>query len=419
MNSIADFTPEIQQRMSSFATWLGRNGFSRPETKNIRCLLQGMLTQHDVRLSVLSRSLKERISPKKTWERLRRTLDRDGLSERLTAAHSRRHRSAIRKKRYCIIDLSDIQKQYARKMEGLERVRDGDRSRPGHAEIGNGYWWLNAVMADGAGFVPVYSEVYSLGHEGREHTGENTKLLAAVRTVAAVHPDAIYVLDRGGDRGTILDSMSTGRRRFIIRGQGQRSLRLHRDSTKSTNIETIARRVRLTRRYRSSRGEVFDVGIRRVYYRKMSLWLVVSKRRKGGLSWYLTNVPGSRACVMDTVLEGYGLRWRVEEYHRQVKQDYRLENIRLRNYAAIKNMVALVMLATSFCARLPEHLLIKLMAVAGRLPRRKIGDIPAYPYYMIVGAVAAALALAVKRRTKPLRERKRDYLQMSLPLQAF
>jgi hypothetical protein len=405
--------------MSGFVTWFGPHGFRRPEVKNIRCLLQGMLTKHDVRLSVLSRTLGEVISPKKTWERLRRTLGSVGLYDRLLAAHGKKHRSAIRKKRYCIIDLSDIQKQYAEKMEGLGRVRDGDRSTPEHAEIGNGYWWLNAVMADSVGLVPVYSEVYSIGHEGRERTSENTKLLAAVRTVDEVHPDAIYVFDRGGDRGKLLDSMCEGERQFIIRGQAQRSLRLHRDSTKRTNIEVIARRVRLTRRYRSSRGEVFDVGIRRVYYEKMSLWLVVSKRRKGGLSWYLTNVLGSRAQVMDTVLEGYGLRWRVEEYHRQVKQDYRLEDIRLRSYTAIKNMVALVMLATSFCARLPEHLVVKLLAAARQLPRKKISDIPAYPYYMIVGAVAAVLAVAVKRRTKPLRERKRNYFQLSLPLHAF
>ena len=416
MNSIADFAPEIQQRMSGFVTWLGQHGFSRPEVKNIRCLLQGMLTKHNVHVSVLSRTLGEEISPKKTWERLRRTLGGEGLSDRLLAAHARRQRNAIRKKRYCIIDLSDIQKQYAKKMEGLGRVRDGDRSTREHAEIGNGYWWLNAVMADDAGLVPVYSEVYSID---RERTSENTKLLAHVRTVDAVHPDAVYVLDRGGDRAMLLDSMCAAGRRFIIRGQAQRSLRLHRSSDKSTNIKTIARRIRLNRRYRSSRGETFDVGIRRVYYGKTPLWLVASKRHRGGLSWYLTNVPGSRARVMDTVLEGYGLRWRVEEYHRQVKQDYRLEDIRLRSYTAIKNMVVLIMLATSFCARLPRHLAVRLLALAGRLPRRRIGDIPAYPYYMIVGAVAAVLVLAVKRRTKPLRIRKRDYFQLSLPLLAF
>ncbi len=419
MGSIQELTPEIQQRMSKFVRWLGCNGFSRPEVKNLWCLLHGMLACRDVRLSVLVRSLGECISPKKTWERLRRNLGRPELGERLMEAHTRRHRTAIRQKRYCIIDLSDIQKPCAKKMEGLGRVRDGDKSTPKRPEIGNGYWWLNAVMADDEGIVPVYSEVYGIDHEGRQLTSENTKILSAVRASAAVHPEAVFVFDRGGDRSVILDSMLSTGRRFIIRGQAQRSLRKRCDSSRGENIEAIARRVRLTRRYRSSRGEWFDVGIRRVYYGNNPLWLVVSKRRRDGLSWYMTNEDGSRVTVMNTVMEGYGLRWRIEEYHRQIKQDYRLESIRLRSYTAIKNMAVLVMLAASFCALLPASLVIKLLAATGRLSRRRLYDIPAYPYYMIGGAVAAVLAVAVKRRTKPLRVRKRNYLQISLHLYAF
>lgn len=147
------------------------------------------------------------------------------------------------------------------------------------------------------------------------------------------------------------------------------------------------------------------------------MWLVVSHRCRGGLSWYLTTVGGTRKEIMTTVMEAYGLRWCVEEYHRQIKQDYSLEKICLRNYTAIKNMGVLVMLAASFCACLPDHLVNKLIMAAHLLPRKKLQDIPDYPLYMIVAAVAFALTMAVKRRPKPLRIRKRDYFQLSLPLE--
>jgi hypothetical protein len=153
-----------------------------------------------------------------------------------------------------------------------------------------------------------------------------------------------------------------------------------------------------------------------VYYEGTLLWLVVSRRRRGGLSWYLTNVEGTRREVMDTVLEAYGLRWRVEEYHRQIKQDYGLESLCLRKYSAIKNMGVLVALAASFCARLPENLVIKMLLAANMLPRKRLSDIPSYPLYMIVAAVALILETAAKRRYKPLRFRKRDYFQLSLGL---
>lgn len=420
MRSITDLAPDIQKRISGFVRFISGEPFSRPEVKNISCLLSAMLRKHDVHVSVLSRSLGEKISPKKTEERLHNTLRRESLGRRLLDAVRSKNRSAIRAKRYCIIDLSDIQKPYATKMEGLERVRDGDKSQREAAVIGNGLYWINGVMADDSGILPVYSEIYGIACEGREHVSENTKILAVTDLVHEVHPEAIYVLDRGGDRSCILDALIEDKKQFVIRGQAQRSLMLHKDSGKLTNIEDIAKNTRTSQAYKSLRnGECFDMGIRRVYYGKTPLWLVVSRRRRGGLSWYLTNVDGTRVGIMNSVMEAYGLRWRVEEYHRQIKQDYNLEKICLRNYNAIKNMGVLVLLAASLLACLPKTLLIQMLAVTNMLPRKSIRDIPDYPYYMITAAVAGVLSQTQKRRPKPLRMRKRDYFQLNLDLRGF
>ena len=166
---------------------------------------------------------------------------------------------------------------------------------------------------------------------------------------------------------------------------------------------------------------MFSVGMRRVYLDDTPLWLVVSRRQRSAdaLSWYLTNVQGSRNAVMMTALDAYGLRWRIEEYHRQIKQDYHLEEICLRKYNTIKNMGVIVMLAASFCARLPENLVIKLLILSNLLPRKRLSDIPSYQYYMITAAVARAMEFAHKRRCKPLRIRKRDYFQLNLDLKGF
>ena len=115
-------------------------------------------------------------------------------------------------------------------------------------------------------------------------------------------------------------------------------------------------------------------------------------------------------------MEAYGLSWRVEEYHRQIKQDYKFEQICLHKYSAIKNMCAIAILAGSFCAWLPKNLVIKLLVLTKQLPRMRLRDIPKYLYYMITAAVAKAMEHVVKRRPKPLRIRKRDYLQLNLNL---
>jgi len=421
MKSIQDFAPEIQQRLSGFVRYLTMNGFSRPEVKNVGALLSGILKRPTVQVSGISRMLEEEIAPKKTEERLHRNLRREGLGLRLLEANAGKHGGTIRRMRYCIIDTSDIQKPYSKKMDGLSVVRDGDKSGRGEVVTGEGLHWINGVMADGADIVPVYSEIYGLEHEVQDRVSENTKILGIMNLVRKIHPDAIYVLDRGGDRSVLMDDCIKYEMQFVIRCQSLRSLGLHRDSGHLTNIKKIAKRVRTEHAYRSVRnGEWYDVGIKRVYYGETPLWLVVSRRRRhGGLSWYLTNVKDSRTVVMNTVMEAYGLRWRVEEYHRQIKQDYGLESLCLRKYAAIKNMAVLVMLAAALCAMLPRELVIKMVTAAHRLPRNRLRDIPLYAMYMIVAAVAWALETTVRRPPPPLRIRKRIHFQLMLPFPAL
>jgi len=57
--------------------------------------------------------------------------------------------------------------------------------------------------------------------------------------------------------------------------------------------------------------------------------------------------------------------------------------------------------------------------MAGRLPRRRLSDMSAYPLYMIVAAVALVLETTVKRRPKPLRIRKREFCQLTLNFRTF
>ncbi|MHB9027213.1 MAG: hypothetical protein ACYC9O_00440 [Candidatus Latescibacterota bacterium] len=152
-----------------------------------------------------------------------------------------------------------------------------------------------------------------------------------------------------------------------------------------------------------------------------ALWLVASRREEepNALSWYLTNTGGSRKQVMDTAMEGYGYRWKVEEYHRQLKQDYALESMCLREYEALKNLTVLVVIAAAFVMRLPQNLAIKLMAAARRLPHNRLSDVPNYQFYMLSAAVAWVLTACRKLPPKALHLRKRDYFQLSLPLPPF
>ena len=161
---------------------------------------------------------------------------------------------------------------------------------------------------------------------------------------------------------------------------------------------------------------VFDVGIRRVYLGRHALWLVVCGRREAGRSWYLTSLTGSPRQIMHTALEGYAERWRVEEMHRHIKQDFHLEAIALRDHPSLKALGVLVMIAASFIMELPQALMHEILAVSGLLPRKRLSDIPCYPFYRVSLAIAILLAAAGKQPPTPIRLCLRDYGQLKLDL---
>jgi len=54
--------------------------------------------------------------------------------------------------------------------------------------------------------------------------------------------------------------------------------------------------------------------------------------------------------AVNEVFEGYKLRWRIEEFHRQIKQDFALEEITCRKYSKIKSIGAMLTVVMGFVA---------------------------------------------------------------------
>ncbi len=84
----------------------------------------------------------------------------------------------IKKDTVHALDLSDIRKDFAKKMENMDRVYDGSRK-----EIVNGYWICEVIGAEvkGEELTPLYSKAYSQSAEDSE--SENKQILKAVNSV--------------------------------------------------------------------------------------------------------------------------------------------------------------------------------------------------------------------------------------------
>ena len=133
---------KIKAQLSKFSGIISK-GFPKAKRSLIKELLYGIQATKDVKLSNISRSLNEQQSLIKTEDRLSRNLDdvhfTDGINEQICRLAS----SNVLDEMVIAIDLGDIRKRYARKMEYLCGIRGGSER-----EVSNGYWLRKFVAAD-------------------------------------------------------------------------------------------------------------------------------------------------------------------------------------------------------------------------------------------------------------------------------
>ena len=125
------------------------------------------------------------------------------------------------------------------------------------------------------------------------------------------------------------------------------------------------------------------------------LYLVVIKEERKGYCWLLCHLP-CNSCkeAVRIAFQGYGHRWKIEEVHRQVKGVYRLEEICLQRYQALKALNALFWSAVSFlCTRLDglskENLFQPLLSL---VKRNKLSELFGFIFYKLAMGLRMILA---------------------------
>lgn len=199
------------------------SGLPKPARRFIAEMIYGIQARQSVRLTEIGRALEERVPLRKTEYRLCRQLKRAGLWERLTRALCRMAASQIREMTLLILDLTDISKKYARRMEYLGGVHDGSEDA-----VRNGYWMVQVVGAEPgkATVMPLYNRLYSPRYPG--YRSENEEIEGAIEMVSSqTGGRGVWVMDRGGDREKLLWYLAKNRHRFLVRLRGDRHLIFH------------------------------------------------------------------------------------------------------------------------------------------------------------------------------------------------
>ena len=337
---------KVKAQITRFATRL-TEGWGKVLRRFVSEMLYGIQAAEDVKVSEIARSLNEPIRLLKTETRLCRNLAGVDLTDQINRFLAWEGSGSVQTDTVLALDLGDLTKKYAKAMEHLATVRDGSTG-----ELAKGYWLCEVLAAEvyGDRIVPLYGELYSQRAEGFE--SENAQMWKAIDLVSqATAGRGIWTIDRGGDRRHILIPLLDRRLRFVVRSQGDRHILMPggrkcsvREAARWCRCD-VKRTVEVEREGRRERLSL-HLGSMRVYLPERTytpLQLVVIRGFGAEPILLLTNVPpwsgpGYAAFIADVYLT----RWKCEETYRFVKQAYRLEDVRVRGYVALRNMYALV-----------------------------------------------------------------------------
>jgi hypothetical protein len=134
---------KIKGQITRFANKISGD-YKKPLRKWMIQMLYGIQASKDVKLSNIARSLNEEIPLIKTETRLSRNLGRIDLTESINGKLIVEGGKRIQQETVIALDLSDVDKPYAEKMEYLALVRDGSTGE----RRSKGYWLIDVLGAD-------------------------------------------------------------------------------------------------------------------------------------------------------------------------------------------------------------------------------------------------------------------------------
>jgi len=407
---IAQTAVKVREQLGAFSGRLSA-GLAKPARRFVSEALYGIAARGSVRLSEIGRALEEPIALIKTETRLSRNLKRPELAlvgDAVLAEAAGR----IGERTLLILDLSDIAKPYAEKMEHLARVRDGSEGT-----IADGYWTAHVVGVENEdnAIVPLFASLWS--QKAPDFVSENEEILAAVRTVAAAcHGRGVWVIDRGGDRGELYAPLIGEGHAFIVRNKGDRHLLIGHSPAGTTKAETeqLAASCPMhfaTHIVREQAGQGvshrLDYGFRPVRlpaHPSTPLWLVVVRGLGEKPLMLLTNIQVKRnRKSLWWMVAAYLTRWRIEETIRFIKQSYDLEDIRVLSYRRLRNMVVLVNAVAYFTTSvIGTRMKLAILATHLITASKRLFGIPDFRYYAIADGIREVCARSPRRVANPL-----------------
>lgn len=341
MNYFTTNTYELKREIVTFSKKMA-NDVNKSTSKFVMDMQYGLAKSGSCLISEISRSLDEDIKLGYTVERLCDNLVNMYQDETETIWNN--YLEEVKKNikdtdNVVLFDDSDINKEYSKKLEDLDRVMDASST---DKRIVNGYHVCEATVLTKNEKQPlsIYSQIYSCKSDSFE--SKNFYTLESIKAAERVcGEDFTGVFDRGYDDNKIFQYMTKHKHRFVVRLDDARTL-LFKGKKKSVEEVSKTRKGKILYKALFDNEEYnltlsYTKAVLPCNKKEYSLVIVYGLSEKHPMK-LLTNIEINDKEDVIRVVRLYLSRWRIEEHFRGKKQEYDFENMRVRTLKSMNNL---------------------------------------------------------------------------------
>ncbi|MBP3456507.1 MAG: transposase [Bacilli bacterium] len=367
MNNFTTNTYEMKREILNFSKKVSE-GVNKATTKFVMDMQYGLAKGGSCLISSIARSLDENIKLNYTIDRLCDNLSNMYQEEKEIIWNNYLNevsKNIDKENAIVLFDDSDINKEYSKKLEDLDRVIDGSSQ---DKKIVNGYHVCEATVLSMNNKQPmsIYSKIYSC--KSKNFVSKNTYTLESIKAAEnMIGEKFIGVFDRGYDDNKIFKYMSNNKHEFVVRLDDERILLF---KGKKSSVGEVAK----TRKGKISYKALFDDSEEyelMLSYTKATLpankeeytlVIVYGLSEKSPMK-LLTNINIKDKADVIKVVRLYLSRWRIEEHFRGKKQEYDFENMRVRTLESMNTLNMMLTIHLGHIAILADKIDKKLLTI--------------------------------------------------------
>ena len=421
MNNFTTNVYEMKREIVNFSKKIFE-GTTKPTSKFVMDMQYGLAKSGSCLISNIARALDENIKLNYTIERLCDNLSNMYIEDKKIIWQNYLNevkKNVLEKDNVALFDDSDINKEYSKKLEDLDRVIDASSQ---DKKIVNGYHKCEATVLTKNEKQPisVYSKIYSC--KSKNFISKNIYTLESIKAVEeVVESNFTGIFDRGYDDNKVFEYMTKNHHNFIVRLDDERTL-LFKGKRRSVGEVSKTRKGKISYKALFNDNEEYELmlsytkAVLPFNKKEYTLVIVYGLSEKYPMK-ILTNIDIHSKEDVIKVVRLYLSRWRIEEYFRGKKQEYDLENMRVRTLESMNNLNMMLTIHLGHIAILADKIDKKILTTKIIYASKSLRQKSIVWLSQLARGIKNILAYAhegIKRWQKI--ETRQDYIQLCLKL---